>query len=95
MELYSVIKRPLVTEKSTSEREERNKYIFEVDPRANKIEIGQAVEKLFKVKVLDVRAFNVPAKKNRMGRFGGKNNDWKKAIVTVAPGSSIEIFENV
>jgi large subunit ribosomal protein L23 len=95
MELYSVIKRPLVTEKSTSEREERNKYIFEVDPRANKIEIGQAVEKLFKVKVLDVRAFNVAGKKKRMGRVVGKKNDWKKAIVTVAPGSSIEIFENV
>jgi len=95
MELYSIIKRPLVTEKSTASREDGNKYIFEVDPRANKIEIGLAVEKLFKVKVLSVRTFNVAGKKKRMGRILGKKSDWKKAVVTVAPGSSIEIFENV
>lgn len=95
MELYSIIKRPLVTEKSTAAREDGNKYIFDVDPRANKIEIGHAVEKLFKVKVLNVRTFNMAGKKKRMGRNLGQKSDWKKAIVTVAPGSSIEIFENV
>ncbi len=94
MELYSIIKRPLVTEKSTASREDGNKYVFEVDPRANKIEIGLAVEKLFKVKVLDVRTFNVAGKKKRIGKTVGRKSDWKKAIVTIAPGSSIEIFEN-
>jgi large subunit ribosomal protein L23 len=64
-----------------------------VDPRANKIEIEKAVEKLFKVKVIDVRTLNVLGKKKRYGRLLGKKNDWKKAIVTVAPGSSIEIFD--
>jgi large subunit ribosomal protein L23 len=95
MELYSVIKRPLVTEKSTASREEGNKYIFEVDTRANKIEIGNAVEKLFKVKVVEVRTLNVAGKKKRVGRIQGKKSDWKKAIVTLAPGLSIELFENV
>ena len=95
MELFSIIKRPLVTEKSNAAREDGNKYVFEVDPRANKIEIGNAVEKLFKVKVVEVRTFNVAGKKKRVGRVIGCKSDWKKAIVTVAPGSSIQIFENV
>jgi large subunit ribosomal protein L23 len=83
-----------VTEKTTLMREE-NQYIFEVDTRANKIEIEKAVEKLFKVKVLDVRTLNVLGKKKRYGRQQGQKSDWKKAIVTVAPGSSIEIFDKV
>ena len=95
MELYNIIKRPLITEKSTSAREEGNKYIFEVDTRANKVEIGEAVEKLFKVKVLEVRTLNVAGKKKRVGRVIGQKSDWKKAVVTLAAGSSIEIFENV
>ncbi len=93
MELYNIIKRPLVTEKSTMARE-GNKYTFEVDRRANKVEIGAAIEKLFKVKVLDVRTVTVAGKKKRVGRVLGQKSDWKKAIVTVAAGSSIEIFEN-
>jgi large subunit ribosomal protein L23 len=94
MELHKIIRRPLVTEKTTLLRE-GNQYLFEVDPRANKIEIEKAVEKLFKVKVLDVRTLNVLGKKKRYGRREGKKSNWKKAIVTVAPGSSIEIFDKV
>jgi len=95
MDLYSVIKRPLVTEKSTIARDEANKYIFEVDRRANKIEIEKAVEKLFKVKVLSVRTMNREGKKKRTGRVMGRKSDWKKAVVTLAPGQSIEVFEKV
>ena len=94
MELHQIIRRPLVTEKTTLLRE-GNLYIFEVDPRANKIEIEKAVEKLFKVKVLGVRTQNILGKQKRYGRLMGKKRDWKKAIVTVAPGSSIEIFDKV
>ena len=94
MELHKIIRRPLVTEKTTLLRE-GNQYLFEVDPRANKIEIEKAVEKLFKVKVLDVRTLNVLGKKKRVGRLQGKKSHWKKAIVTVAPGSKIEIFDKV
>ncbi|MBN1829206.1 MAG: 50S ribosomal protein L23 [Deltaproteobacteria bacterium] len=95
MELYSIIKKPLVTEKSTRDREDANTYAFEVDRRATKIEIRSAVEKIFKVKVLDVRTMNMMGKKKRLGRTMGRRNDWKKAVVTVAPGGSIEIFQGV
>jgi len=95
MDLYSVIKRPLITEKATLARDEANKYAFEVDRRANKIEIEKAVEKLFKVKVLTVRTMNVAGKKKRVGRIVGRKSDWKKAIVTLAPGQTIEVFEKV
>jgi large subunit ribosomal protein L23 len=94
METYQIIKRPLVTEKTTLAKE-ANKYHFEVDRRANKIEIGRAVEKLFKVKVVNVRTMNMLGKKKRVGRVLGRKRDWKKAIVTLAPGSSIEIFDKV
>ncbi|MDX9745333.1 MAG: 50S ribosomal protein L23 [Syntrophales bacterium] len=95
MERYRIIKRPLITEKSTLERDELDKYTFEVDRRANKIEIGQAVEKLFKVKVLNVRVMNMRGKRKRVGRNIGRTQDWKKAIVKLVPGSKIEIFDGV
>jgi large subunit ribosomal protein L23 len=95
MEMYQIIKRPLITEKSTLAREESSKYLFEVDRRANKIEIGQAVEKLFKVKVLEVRVMNVQGKSKRVGKHIGRTQDWKKAIVKLEPGNKIEIFEGV
>lgn len=95
MELHSIIKRPLITEKSTKSRDEANKFIFEVDRRANKIEIGNAVERIFKVKVIDVRTMNMTGKKKRMGRIVGQKSDWKKAIVTLAEGNTIEMFEKV
>ena len=95
MELYKIIKKALVTEKSTIAKDEANKYFFEVDRRANKIEISNAVEKLFKVKVLDVAVMNVPGKKKRQGKILGEKPSWKKAVVTLAPGSRIEVFEGV
>jgi large subunit ribosomal protein L23 len=95
MDIYRIIKRSLITEKSTAAKDENNKYVFEVDRRANKIEIGKAVEKLFKVKVLDVHVMNVTGKKKRVGKILGEKSAWKKAIVTLAPGGRIEIFEGV
>ena len=93
MEVYQIIKRPLITEKSTLAREGLNEYLFEVDRRANKIEIGNAVEMLFKVKVLDVRVMSMRGKKKRVGRNIGRTRDWKKAIVKLEPEAKIEIFE--
>ncbi len=95
METYQVIKKILITEKSTIVREESNKYFFEVDRRANKVEIGKAVEKLFNVKVVDVRVMQVLGKKKRMGRLIGQKRSWKKAIVTLVAGRRIEIAEGV
>jgi large subunit ribosomal protein L23 len=95
MELYKIIKKALITEKSTIAKDEANKYFFEVDRRANKIEIGNAVEKLFKVKVLNVAVMNVQGKKKRLGKILGEKPAWKKAVVTLVPGSRIEVFEGV
>lgn len=94
-DVYQIIKRPLITEKSTLHKETLNKVTFEVAPKANKIEIREAVERLFNVKVLDVHTLKVKGKKRRMGRFQGKEKDWKKAIVTLRPGGHIEFFEGV
>jgi large subunit ribosomal protein L23 len=93
--MYHIIRRALITEKSTIAKDESNKYIFEVDRRANKIEVAKALEKLFKVKVLDVHVMNVKGKKKRVGRILGEKRSWKKAVVTLAPGSRIEIHEGV
>ncbi|HUN55945.1 MAG TPA: 50S ribosomal protein L23 [Smithella sp.] len=95
MEINKVIKKILVTEKSTAARETSNKYFFEVDRKANKVEITNAVEKLFKVQVVDVRVMHVLGKKKRMGRVMGHKSSWKKAIVTLNAGSSIEFAEGV
>ncbi len=93
MELHQIIKKALITEKSTVARDAANQYNFEVDQRANRIEVLRAVEKLFKVKVLSVRVMNVPGKKKRTGRIIGARRSWKKAIVTLAPGNRIEAIE--
>jgi large subunit ribosomal protein L23 len=95
MDRYRIIKRAHLTEKSTIAKDEANKYVFEVDRKANKIEIGDAVEKLFKVKVVNVHVLNMTGKKKRLGRIVGRKQDWKKAIVTLAPGNSIELYEGV
>jgi large subunit ribosomal protein L23 len=95
MEIHQVVKKILITEKSNIEREASNKYHFQVDPKANKVEIGRAIEKLFKVKVEDVRVLHVLGKKKRMGRVVGQKSSWKKAIVTLAEGSRIEVAEGV
>ncbi|MDA8123944.1 MAG: 50S ribosomal protein L23 [Deltaproteobacteria bacterium] len=93
MEMHQIIKKALITEKSTVAREAANQYNFEVDVRANKIEVGRAVEKLFNVKVSSVRVLNVQGKKKRVGKVIGQRRSWKKAIVTLLPGNRIEAIE--
>jgi len=95
MHIYEVLKRPIRTEKSYSLQRE-NKYVFEVDRRANKIQVKEAVERIFNVDVVSVHIINVPAKKGRYGRrVVVRKPAWKKAIVTIAPGQKIEVFEGV
>jgi large subunit ribosomal protein L23 len=95
MKVHEVIMRPLVTEKSTLAREERNEVCFAVDPRANKHDVRRAVEELFSVRVADVRTMRMPRKTRRVGRFIGNRPEWKKAVVRLAEGQSIEFFEGV
>jgi large subunit ribosomal protein L23 len=92
MNANQVIRRPLVTEKSTILREEQNVLAFEVDINANKIEVKRAVEELFKVKVEEVRLFNVPGKMKRLGRWVGKRRDWRKAYVRLKAGEKAPEF---
>ncbi len=91
----SIIKRALITEKGTALRELRNQYIFEVARDANKIDIKRAIEKVFSVKVEQVRTQQLRGKIRRTGRFVGKRSDWKKAIVTLEPDQKIELFEQI
>ncbi|MBW1667751.1 MAG: 50S ribosomal protein L23 [Deltaproteobacteria bacterium] len=93
MEIYKVIKRPLITEKGSLQKELYNQVCLEVDRKANKVEIRRAVEQLFKTKVVDVKTMNMKGKKRRMGRNSGKRPDWKKAVVKLAPGQSIDFLE--
>ena len=86
-----IIKAPIVTEKSAKLAQEGNTITFSVDTKANKTEIKQAVEKLFNVKVESVNTVNVRPKKKRVGRYAGKTNKVKKAIVKLSEGSSIEL----
>jgi len=95
MDFYQIIKRPLVTEKGTKQKEQSNQLAFEVDRRANRIQVRNAVESIFKVKVLNVRVMNVKGKERRVGRNVGRKADWKKAIVRLAPGENIEFFEGI
>ncbi len=92
-EAQKIVRRPMITEKSTRQKEEGRQYVFEVDRDANKIEIQAAIERLFKVKVLQVRTSNVLGKVKRLGRRYGKRADWKKAIVTLKEGDRIDFFE--
>ncbi|MBI4562443.1 MAG: 50S ribosomal protein L23 [Candidatus Rokubacteria bacterium] len=92
-DLRRVIVRPLVTEKSMRLKEEQNAVTFQVVPDANKVEIRQAVETIFNVKVSSVRTATVQGKLKRMGRFQGRRPSWKKAVVTLAPGHKIELVE--
>ena len=95
MRSHEVIRRPLVTEKSNIGREEQNLVTLAVDPRANKHEIQRAVEELFDVSVIDVRTMRMPRKTRRVGRNVGRRPEWKKAIVRLAEGQSIDFFEGV
>ena len=84
-----------MTEKSNIGREEANLVTFAVDPRANKHEIKHAVEALFDVNVIEVRTMRMPRKTRRVGKFIGRKPEWKKALVQLAEGQSIEFFEGV
>jgi len=95
MDLYNVIKEPHVAEKVNLQKELFNQLTFKVDRRANKVEIKNAVERIFKTKVLDVKTLNIKGKKRRIGRNIGKRPNWKKAIVRLAPGEKVEFFEGV
>jgi large subunit ribosomal protein L23 len=95
VKLENVILRPVVTEKSNIAREQRNVVTFAVDPKATKHQIARAVAELFRVDVLGVRTLRMPHKTRRVGRFVGRKPQWKKAIVQLAPGQTIEFFEGV
>ena len=90
--LYDVIKRPLVTEKSSALKAEANKVVFEVDRGANKIDIKNAVEKLFDVTVVDVHTMVFRGKAKRVGRTQGRRQNWKKAVVTLQEGADLDVF---
>ena len=93
MEMRNILVRPLVTEKSTSERhDEENTYVFEVGLKSNKSQIKDAVEQFFGVKVENVRTLIVRGKEKRFGRFLGKRSNWKKAYIRLAAGDSIDIY---
>jgi len=94
-DLSRVIVRPLITERGTDMREAHNQYYFQVAVAANKLEIRQAVEHFFGVKVTAVRTMNYRGKIKRMGRHEGKRADWKKAVVTLAKDDAIDLFEIV
>ena len=92
---HSIIRSPSITEKNTLLRTEQNKYVFEVDGRSNKQEIKKAVEGLFNVTVESITTMIVKGKKKRMGKFSGYRPNWKKAIVKLAPGQTIDKFGEV
>ncbi len=96
MRLQEIIRRPLITEKSTQLKDDRGIVAFEVDVRANKIQVKKAVEAKFKVKVAEVRVASMHGKVRRQGRHSGRRPDWKKAYVRLAAGEKpIEFFEGV
>jgi len=92
---YSIIRAPLLTEKCHDLKETHNQVAFRVDPRANKVEVKAAVEKIFKVKVDCVNIMNVKGKVKRLGRNAGRRSNWKKAVVTLKAGENVEIIEGV
>ncbi len=96
MNVYEILKRPITTEKSRILSDYYDQYTFEVDRRANKIQVKEAVEKIFNVAVISVNIMNMPAKRGRFGRRQiARKPAWKKAVVKLAPGQRIEFFEGV
>jgi len=93
--ICSVIKKPCLTEKGMGLQESHNQVVVKVDSRANKLEIKEAVEKLFKVKVDKVRTCNMHGKAKRVGASAGRRSDWKKAVVSLAQGHKIDFLENL
>ncbi len=95
MNVYDVIRRPLITEKAHGKREAERTLCFEVHPDANKIEIKQAVETVFRVRVADVKTSNFAGKLRRRGRFSGYASDWKKAYVRLAEGQKVPEYAEI
>ena len=92
---HEIVLRPLVTEKSTEQLEREGAYAFVVSVDANKVEIAKAIETFFNVKVRDVRTMQYRGKERRLGRYVGRRAGWKKAVVKLRDGDTIEIFEGV
>jgi len=92
---HDIVIRPLITEKTSIQKEVNNQITFEVDRRANRVEIKKAIENIFNVNVFGVRTMQVKGKTKQRGRIVGKRRDWKKAIVTLMPGERIDFFEGV
>ena len=95
MNIYGVIKRPLVTEKGVTKKDAERTLCFEVVPSANKTQIRHAVEAAFKVKVEDVRTITTAGKLRRRGRFAGYRSDWKKAYVKLKPGEKMPEYAEI
>jgi large subunit ribosomal protein L23 len=95
MNVYDVIRRPVITEKGHLKRETERTLCFEVHPEANKIQIKQAVETVFRVKVAEVRTSNFVGKLRRRGRFSGYGSDWKKAYVRLAAGQKVPEYAEI
>ncbi len=92
---HDIIKRPVITEKTNIQKEVYNQITFEVDRKANRVEIKKAIESIFNVNVTSVKTMQIKGKIKRRGRIVGKRRDWKKAIVTLMPGERIDFFEGV
>ena len=92
---HDIIKRPIITEKTSIQKETHNQLTFEVDRRANSVEIKKAIEGIFNVNVAQIRTMQVKGKTKQRGRIVGKRRNWKKAIVTLMPGERIDFFEGV
>ena len=90
---HDIVRRPLITEKTTIQKDEFNQVSFEVAPKANRIEIKRAIEDVFNVRVATVRTMQIRGKLKRRGRILGRRRSWKKAVVTLMPGERIEFFE--
>lgn len=95
MHIEQVLIKPLLTEKSSVETENTNRYVFKVQPKANKYQIKDAVEKMFDVKVVNVRTAVLPGKVRRAGRSVKKTSSWKKAYVKVQDGQKLELFQGI
>lgn len=95
MKHFDIVRGPVVTEKTTLQKETSNQVTLKVDRNANRVEIKDAVEKSFNTKVKQVRTIQVKGKVKQRGRVIGKRRDWKKAIITLMPGQKIEFFEGV
>ena len=92
---HDLIRKPIITEKAGDAKDKLNKITFSVDPRANKMQVKKALENIFKVKVDKINIINVKGKPKKLGRSSGKSADWKKAVVSVTEGHTIEVFDQV